>query len=354
MSATSTGVEGAVEDVRGDGAPAVQARATLTDVARLAGVSPKTVSRVYRERDQVAEATREKVLGAARMLRFRPNELARSLRHGSVTNTVAFIIGDLTNPFYFTVAAGLERELADHGMTMILASTEDDPMREQAVAESMIQQRVRALVMVPISSDQSYLEGERQLGTSVVCVDRTSHNLLADAVVLANEEGTAEAVRSLIDAGHRRIAFVCSPAELATHRERLAGYRRALAGAGVHDTSKWECLVDVGEGVIERAVEELLETDDAPTAIFSANNRASMGVLRVLKDHPRTAFIGFDDFEFAEFVGCTVVSYDAEEIGRVAGRLAVDRLDDPTSPPTTVTVPTHLIRRGSGERPPVI
>jgi LacI family transcriptional regulator len=156
-------------------APA-QSRATLADVGRLAGVSSKTVSRVVLGSSNVSQETREKVLTAVRSLRFRPNHLARNLRHGSVTNTVAFVIGDLTNPFYFLVAAGIERELARHGLMMILAATEDDPASEERVVETLLKQRVRALLMVPIASDQAYLEGERQLGTPVVCIDRPAHN----------------------------------------------------------------------------------------------------------------------------------------------------------------------------------
>ena len=207
-----------------------QSRATLADVGRLAGVSPKTVSRVILGSTNVADDTRDRVLTAARSLRFRPNHLARNLRHGSVTNIVAFVIGDLKNPFYFLVAAGIERELARHGLMMILASTDDDPATEERVVETLLKQRVRALLMTPIASDQGYLEGERQLGTPVVCIDRPAKNLIADAVVLANFEGTANAVRQLISAGHRRIAFVCSPASLYTHQERL----RAATGQA-HD-----------------------------------------------------------------------------------------------------------------------
>ena len=327
-----------------------QARATLADVGRLAGVSPKTVSRVILGSSNVAEDTRNRVLSAARTLRFRPNHLARDLRHGSVTNTVAFVIGDLTNPFYFLVAAGIERELAKHGLMMILASTDDDPASEERVVETLLKQRVRAVLMVPIAADQSYLEGERQLGTPVVCIDRPAHNLIADSVVLENFEGTANAVRSLTQAGHRKIGFVCSPAGLYTHQQRLAGYRQALLEAGVTDTAQWERLEDSHGPTAEESVRDLLALADPPTAIIAGNNRASSGVIHALGNRFDTvAFIGFDDFELADAAGISVIAYDPAELGRQAARLVMSRLDDPLGPPRQIEIPTSLIRRGSGE-----
>ncbi len=333
-----------------DAASARQARATLADVARLASVSPKTVSRVMLENGSVSPETRARVMSAARALRFRPNHLASSLRHGSVTTTVAFVIGDLTNPFYFLVAAGIERELAQHGLMMILASTDDDPASEERVVETLLKQRVRAVLMVPIAADQSYLEGERQLGTPVVCIDRPAHNLVADAVVLANSTGTAEAVRSLVRAGHRRIGFVCSPGGLYTHQERLKGYREALREVGVTDTSRWERMEDADGPTAEESVYDLLSLPDPPTAIVAGNNRASSGVIRALRnDFSTVAFIGFDDFEMADSAGITVVAYDPAEVGRQAAKLVIARLDDPIGAPHHVEIPTRLVQRGSGE-----
>ncbi|MET3769805.1 LacI family transcriptional regulator [Marisediminicola sp. UYEF4] len=327
-----------------------QARATLADVGRLAGVSPKTVSRVILGSGNVAEGTRERVLSAARTLRFRPNHLARNLRHGSVTNTVAFVIGDLTNPFYFLVAAGIERELAKHGLMMILASTDDDPASEERVVETLLKQRVRALLMVPIAADQSYLEGERQLGTPVVCIDRPARNLIADSVVLENFTGMQKAVRSLTRAGHRKIGFVCSPAELYTHQQRLLGYRQALLEVGVTDTSRWERLEDADGPSAEESVRDLLALEDPPTAIIAGNNRASSGVIHALGNRfDKVAFVGFDDFELADSAGISVVAYDPAELGRQAARLVLSRLNDPIGPPRQIEIPTSLISRGSGE-----
>ena len=328
-------------------------RATLADVARLAGVSAKTVSRVMSDDAKVSAQTRERVLVSAKRLRFRPNQLARGLRRGGVSNTVAFVIGDLHNPFYMSTAAGVERELAERGLTMILATTDDSPGSEAVVVDALLAQRVRALLIVPIAEDQSYLEGERQLGTAVVSVDRPANNLVSDSVVLQNREGTAAAVKSLLAIGHRRIGFVCSPRQLYTHQERLLGYRHALLEAGITDSARWERLEEVDGPSTEESIRDLLAMDEPPTAIITGNNRASAGAVRELLTRRRDiAFIGFDDFELADALGISVIAYDAMELGRQAARLALARLDDPTGPPRAISIPTWLVPRGSGEIPP--
>ncbi|MCT9818866.1 LacI family transcriptional regulator [Microbacterium sp. W1N] len=334
---------------------AVQQRATLDDVARLAGVSSKTVSRVFTQRELVAAQTVERVLTAAKRLRFRPNTLAQGLRRGGGTKTVGFIIGELGNPFYYKVAAGIEKELSAHGFSLVVATTDDTEEGEGRVADALLSQRVGALLLIPVSDDQSYLEGERQLGTPVIAIDRPARSLVADSIVLDNRTGVLEATRRLTARGHRRIAYVCNPASVYTQSERLAGYRQGMAEAGVVDTSRWEMLrddLDLDPTVMVRAV---LDGPDRPTAIITGNNRMTIGALRAMReldDQGRTALIGFDDFDTGDVLGVTVVSYDPLELGRRAARLAIERIADPAGFTQQITLPTWIIERGTGERPP--
>ncbi len=333
----------------------VQQRATIVDVARLAGVSPKTVSRVYTHRDKVSPDTAERVLSAARRLRFRPNTLARSLRSGGASSTVGFIMGELRNPFYYTIAAGIEKELAEHGLTLIVATTDDTAEGEQHVADTLLAQRVAALLLVPVSDDQSYLEGERQLGTPVIAIDRPARNVVADAVVLDNRGGAKAATESLITHGHRRIAYVCNPASVYTQSERLRGYRDALQGAGMPIDGRWERLVDDTSVPTEATVRDLLESADPPTAILAGNNRVCVGTLRAMRGLSNPpALVGFDDFDTADVLGISVVSHDPEEMGRQAARLTLERMADPTGFTARVELPTHLVLRGSGEIAPAL
>lgn len=331
---------------------AVPARATLADVARLAGVSAKTVSRVYTHPDAVTETTRERVLEAAVRLRFKPNTLARDLRLGGMTRTIGFITAEFTNPFYIQVAAGIEQECSRQGYTMVLAAS-DDPAREQQVIDALVSQRVRAILLVPIGDDYSFLEGERHLGTAIVAIDRPAWNLLADSVLLANREGGYRAGRELVSHGHRRIGYVCNPASVYTQVERLAGFRAALAEAGVFDGPAWEALSDDPAVPLDSMVAGLLDSDNPPTALVGGNNRATIAAIRELRRRGQElALIGFDEFEMADALDISVIAHDPMEMGREAARLALRRLDDPTGHTRHVVMPVRYVPRGSGERPP--
>src|SRR6478735_5338951 len=304
----------------------VQQRATLEDVARLAGVSSKTVSRVFTHRDLVAPETVERVLGAAKRLRFRPNPLARNLRRGGPTNTIGFIMGELNNPFYYKLAAGIERELSAHGFSLVVAPTDDTAEGEERVADALLGQRLGALLLIPVADDQSYLEGERHLGTPVIAIDRPARNLVADSIVLENHRGVFDATTRLLERGHRRIGYICNPASVYTQAERLRGYRDALAAYGIRDSSAWERLEDDLSRPADSLIADLLHRDDA-----------------------RTALGGFDDFDTADVLGVTVISYDPLALGRAAATLAIERMQDPAGFTRQLEMPTWLVPRGTGE-----
>lgn len=323
-------------------------RATVADVARLAGVSTKTVSRALAGSANVHPDTRTRVESAASALRFRPNALARELRTGGTTSTMGFVIGDLTNPFYGQVAAGVERVLTRHGFTLVLGATEDDARREAGVVAAMLERRVRALLLVPIADDHGYLEGERQFGTPIVAVDRPLSNAVSDTVVFDNRAGARDGVLALIDAGHRRIAFVGSGPELYTHRERLAGFHDALAARGLPGDPGLERTDGPDISSAEKAALDLLATHPDLDAVFAGNNRAAVGVLQALRSSGRqVGVVAFDDFDLAETLGLSVVAHDPEHMGQVAAQLALDRLSAPLGPVEEVVLPTRLVLRGS-------
>lgn len=332
----------------------VQQRATLEDVARLAGVSSKTVSRVFTHRDLVAPETVERVLAASKRLRFRPNPLARNLRRGGPTDTIGFIMGELNNPFYYKLAAGIERELSAHGFSLVVATTDDTAEGEERVADALLGQRLGALLLIPVADDQSYLEGERHLGTPIIAIDRPARNLVADSIVLENHRGVFEATTRLLERGHRRIGYICNPASVYTQAERLRGYRDALAAYGIVDSSQWERLADDLARPADDLIADLLDRDDAPTAIITGNNRVTVGALRVLRDRDdsRTALIGFDDFDTADVLGVSVVNYDPLALGKAAATLAIERMQDPAGFTRQLEMPTWIVERGTGERPP--
>lgn len=330
--------------------PAV-GRARMSDVARLAGVSTKTASRVFSGDENVAEKTKRNVLEAAARLRYRPNVLARNLRSGGATKTVGLVIGDLANPFYFKLAAAIERELAKQGMNLIVGTTEDSPEIEVQVVNAMLSQQVRALIIVPVAADQSYLEGEQSLGTPLIFLDRKAVNLVADSICLSNFDGAKLATEELLSKGHKRIAFVAARPNLTTIIERLNGFQHAMLRAGITRTEDLERLPSESEEAIENSIRELLLSKNPPTAIVGGNNRTSVAFVKVTRELRRScAYIGFDDFELADALGISVISFDVPEMGKQATKLAISKINNPAVKPRSVRVETVLIKRGSEDK----
>jgi LacI family transcriptional regulator len=329
----------------------------MRDVAERAGVSLKTVSRVINEEPGVAGPTAERVVAAIADLGFQRNDLARSLRQGRSSSTIGLVIEDMGNPFYSAIAQAVEAAAADRGRMLITSSCEEDPDRERALVQALLRRRVDALLLVPASDDHSYLAREAGDGTPVVFLDRPPGGVDADTVLLDNCGGARNAIEHLLAQGHRRIAYVADPGRLYTASERLRGFREALADAGVEVDSELVRLDTHSAELAEDVVRELLALapDRRPTAIFTGNNRHTVGALRALRglEH-EVALVGFDDFELADLLvmPTTVVRHDSQELGRHAAELAFMRLDGRDGPPRRVVVPTELVIRGSGEVPP--
>jgi LacI family transcriptional regulator len=327
----------------------------MRDVALLAGVSLKTVSRVINDEPGVAAATAERVSVAIDELGFQRNDLARSLRQGRSSSTLGLVIEDVANPFYSAIAQAVEAAARERGYMLITASCEEDPARERELVQALLRRRVDALLLVPAGRDHSYLARETADGTPVVFLDRPPAGLDADCVLLDNVGGARAAVDHLLAHGHERIAVVADPASLYTAAERIAGYRQALDAAGVPVREE---LVRPGTHDVDQAeavARELLSLppERRPTALFAGNNRITIGALRAARGaEPRPAIVGFDDFELADLLGMTVVRHDTSQMGAHAAALAFERLDGADRPPRRVVVPTELIARGSGEVPP--
>ena len=336
--------------------PATRSRPTMRDVAERAGVSLKTVSRVINEEPGVAGPTAEKVGAAIAELGFQRNDLARSLRQGRSSATIGLVIEDVGNPFYSAIAQAVEAAAATRDCMLITSSCEEDPARERALVQALLRRRVDALLIVPASKDHAYLQREAGDRTPVVFLDRPPDGMEADTVLLDNYGGARNAIEHLISHGHRRIACVADPDRLYTASERYRGYREAMEDAGIEIDPALSRLDTHDADLAERAVRELLALPPGrrPTAIFSGNNRHTVGALRALRGLEREiALVGFDDFELADLLAMptTVVRHDSHELGRRAAELAFMRLDGDGGPPRRVVVPTELVARGSGEVP---
>jgi LacI family transcriptional regulator len=333
-------------------------RPTLRDVAAVAGVSFKTVSRVVNEEAGVSPALADRVRAAIDELGFRPNVGARGLRlaHGR-TSSIGLLLDDVANPFASSIQRAVEDVALPRGVVVFSASIDEDPERERRLAATFTARRADGLILVPTGDDQSYLAGELRAGTAVVCVDREPHNLDVDAVLSTHVAGATEGVRHLVAAGHTRIAYLGDRATISTARDRLAGYRAALAEAGLaYDPALVAQDLWTAE-LAEQAAHALFRRLDPPTALFTARNTVTIGAVRALHRFGRqrlVAVVGFDDFLTADLLspGITVVAQDPSAIGRRAAGLLFARMAGEAGPPSTHAVPTVLIPRGSGELPP--
>jgi LacI family transcriptional regulator len=325
----------------------------MRHVADQAGVSLKTVSRVINDEPGVAPDTADRVNAAIALLGFRRNDLARSLKKGTTSSTLGLVIEDVANPFYSGIAQAVADAATERGFMLIIGSCEEDPVRERELILALLRRRVDALLLVPAGSDQKWLERElRPVTTPVVFLDRPPHGITADTVLIDNAGGARAAVEHLLAHGHRRIACVADPAELFTASERVSGYRAALDDAGIRQAPELLKLDARDADHAEQLVHELLDLQDPPTAIFTGNNRHTVGALRALRGREHEiALVGFDDFELADLLAMptTVIRHDASRIGAEAAALAFDRLDGSRKPPQRIVVETELVPRGSGE-----
>jgi LacI family transcriptional regulator len=331
------------------------ARPTMRDVAALAGVSLKTVSRVVNGIATVDPILATKVRNAADKLGYRPNMTASNLRRGDRrTGAIGLLLQDAANPFSAALMRAVENVARTHQTVVLVGSLDDDPARERELSSTLFDRRVDGLVIMPSSDDHAYLMAEHNAGTGLVFVDRSPKHLNADSVTVDNVAGAAAAVEHLMEHGHRRIAFLGDVLAIMTAVERFDGYRRAFERRGVAVDSR---LVAHGLRSIEAATSAtsaLLALPEPPTALFTSQNLITIGACRALRALGRqrsVAMVGFDDFPLADMLdpGVTVVAQDAERIGRLAAEILFSRLDGDRSPARNVVVDTSLIPRGSGE-----
>jgi LacI family transcriptional regulator len=325
-------------------------RPTMVDVATVAGVSLKTVSRVINHEPGVRPETGARVRDAVEALGYRANDIARNLRRGRASASIGLTIEDVRNPFYSGIAKAVEEVARRHGYVVIIANSDEDPASERTAVGTLLERRVGGLLIVPAGRDHAYLRDEVRLGTPVVFIDRPADSIQADEILLDNGGGARQATEHLLAHGHQRIGLVGDPPSIYTIAERLAGYQASLERAGIPVD---ESLIRVGVHDVrhgEAAVRELLAIDNPPTAIFATNNRACIGALHALRaTEAQAALVGFDDFELADLLEVTVIRHDPHELGRRAAELLFARLAGDERPPQRIVLPTELVTRGSGE-----
>ncbi|WP_442576511.1 LacI family DNA-binding transcriptional regulator [Microbacterium sp. F51-2R] len=334
---------------------------TVKEVAQHAGVSPMTVSRTLAGGANVRPDLQERVLAAVVELGYHRNENARSLRPGQASGLIGVAITNLGNPYYGNFALGVEEAVAETGRRIVLGNTGGDAARERQLVADFMGRQVEGLVLVPSGGPSDHLRPERLVDVPLVLASRRIYGLDVDVVLLDDVGGAYSGTRALLDAGHTRIGYLGNVSSAFTGGRRFEGYMRALGERGIDVDADLVFREHQDGGSASDATRRLLDLERPPTAIFSANNRNSVGALHEIARRLRLgvraadlpALVSFDDFELAELmpVPVTVVDHDPRELGREAARLLLSRLgtgDRSQVPPRVVEMPVRLAPPPSG------
>ncbi|TDV38570.1 LacI family DNA-binding transcriptional regulator [Actinophytocola oryzae] len=333
-------------------------RPRMADVARLAGVSPMTVSRVLKDPSKVSQDAVGAVLDAVETLGYRRNENARNLRLGRERGLIGLIVTNLTNPFYAQLAVGVESFAGELGMRVIIGNSAGSVAKERQLVHDFASRGLGGIVAAPCSSDHRHFEPSLLAAMPVVFVASPGLKVAVDEVLLDDFGGTWEIVRRLVDKGHRKIAFVGFSGAMWTGSERFRGYCMALEEAGIPIDPRYVARQPGDEQAAAATItRELLDLDDPPTAVFAANNRNTVGAYRTIVERGADVELaGFDDFELADLLArpVTVVRYDAHELGRSAARILHERGENPHVDDRfgvrRLVLPTEVVEHGAVRR----
>ena len=328
--------------------------ASMDDVAKRAGVSIATVSRVLNNSDSVNESTRLKILKAIKDLKYQPSRVAKRLRSKSVSSfLLGVLVPDIRNPFYVDVLRGIEDVAYRNHYAIIMCNYGQDEKKEIMYLDILQAEAIDGLIAAPVNENDQRLKSIIKEGLPVVCVDRGLSGIEVDTVFVNNEESAFAAVNHLVKSGYKRIAYISGLTSIPSSRLREAGYRRALENSGMFSRE----YIRYGNSSYDSGVAlcaELLDLPAPPDAIFTGNNLITLGALETIhkrkKQVPKeVAIIGFDDMFWASSLNppLTAVRQPAYEIGKRAGELLIHRISDPQRPCIQMTLNAELMIRSS-------
>ncbi len=333
--------------------------ATIQDVARSAGVSTATVSRVFSAPDQVAEVTRARVRAAVADLGYTPNLAAKTLRTLR-TDKILVTVPDISNPFFSQVIRGVEEAATAAGYAVLLGDTRHEEAREDQYAQMLLRREADGLIFLGHRLPGALADLVATMGarTPIVNGCEFSPGLAVSSAHIDNERAAAEAMSHLYDLGHRRVGVITGPLISPISRDRLAGVRHTAIARGHADT----LTVVAGDFSIESGAaqgEVLLAQPTPPTAIFCFSDEMAMGAMSTIRhlglSCPRDiSVVGFDDIRFARYLDppLTTVSQPTEQIGHEVVSLLLEILSGNGAHPRHITLPHRLIVRSSTAAPP--
>jgi DNA-binding LacI/PurR family transcriptional regulator len=327
---------------------------TVKEVARLAGVSTATVSRVMSGTGGVRKELVRRVQNAAQKLGYRPNPAGRNLRSRS-TRAIGMVFPDIENPFYASVISGAEEVLQSAGYSLLLANYGEDPARESVQLTTLRAEHVAGILFAASCKPSADYKSVLSAGISLVAVSRIPDGLNVDLATVSNQEGARQAIEHLIRLGHRRIGLIDGPVSLSTTRERHAGYAQAFRDAGLPAPRDLIIYADFyHQAAGFQAVSKLLNAGNRPSAVLIVSNNMVLGAMEALRERglgvPKDmAIVGFGDTPSAALLNppLTVVAQPAREIGATGARLLLERLQNPDRARRSIVLDTQLIVRES-------
>ena len=327
---------------------------SIADVAELAGVSTATVSRVLAKKPHVSEKTRQKVQSAIKELDYHPDRAAQRLR-SQTSDVLGLVVSDIQNPYFTSVARGVEDAAYQLQMNVLLCNTDEDPERQKAYLDIMRAERVAGLIIsVADNNDGGLLTEIIDSGIPVVLLDRLVNNFNCDAVVVDNIQGTKNAVDHLFTLGYRRIGAIHGLPRLTSAEERQHGFLESFVNMGLEIDPN---LIRIGN--FKRAsgyelAKDLIKSDNLPEAIFIANNQMTLGALQAFREESASipddvAIVCFDDTPWSGelYPPLTTISQPTYELGQEAIRLLQRRIEQPDAPFLISKLQTKLIIRES-------
>jgi LacI family transcriptional regulator len=339
---------------------------TLRDVAREAGVSKVTAARVLGSYGTASPGAKEKVLAAARALGYRPNELARSMTTGR-SRTIGVIIGDIENPYFGRAVRGISEVATAAGFDVILANSGEDVGKEQVAVRVLLGKRVDGLIVTPASmSETQHLESVQSSGRPLVLLDRAVPGLKVDSVVTDDRAAAKAATQTLIDAGHRRIAYITATnsdnpiyrgphqISLTTVMDRIEGFLAAASEAGIETPEQYIRLAATRLGASGKIIADLLSLPHRPTAILASDNVVGLEVFKAIRALGMSipndlSLIAFHDADWTSVTTppITVISQPVYNLGIESAQILIKRINGATEPPMQLALATTLIERQS-------
>lgn len=331
----------------------------IQDVAKHAGVSIATVSRVLNDSAPVKDEVRKRVEASIEALSYRPNPAARSLRSNR-SRIIGLLISDIQNPFFMGLIRGVEDEALKHEYSVILCNSNESPPRERQYLDVLYMERVAGVIVVPTSENlgEEALRRFRERGVPIIAVDRRVKDPNIDAVLSDSIRGAREAVSHLLANGYKRIAIITGPESVTTGRERLESYRQTLVSAGIPTKSELE---RIGNFTMESGyalTQQLLDLAPRPDALFIANNLMTLGALNAIHERglrvpEDVAIVSYDYTQWAEPgpVSMTSVMQPARELGSTAALRLFQRLQNLGIQSRQEIILTPTLQIGESSRP---